>query len=317
MGRGMDGNDHGARSGSRLVALVVDDAPSDRRLASAIAKDSGYDVLEAEDARSALALARAEKPDVMLLDIWLPDTDGLSVLSEIHDERPSLPVVIVTASDDEVHVKEALNLGAVNFVQKPITREEVGFVLDRIALAIKEEANLQGVLELVTERRTVLAFDCDPSLLGRVVSYLGREVDLHYPGFDVPLADIKLALYEALANALEHGNLEISFEQKTQALEETGGLEALVKQRLADPTYGSRRIHVSASYEKDRVEYRIRDEGQGFNPADFEELRSLSSTTALHGRGLALIRHYMDDVDWAKGGSEIVLVRKIENRTKA
>jgi anti-sigma regulatory factor (Ser/Thr protein kinase) len=60
----------------------------------------------------------------------------------------------------------------------------------------------------------------------------------------------------------------------------------------------------------------VRDEGQGFDPEGFDAKRALSDTERLHGRGLALIRHYMDDVEWSDGGREIRMVRTIERRAR-
>jgi CheY-like chemotaxis protein len=316
MGREVGIEDEGPRKDTAraLIALVVDDVEADRLRVASLAQARGFEIVEAEDGASALAAADAHLPDLVVLDIGLPDIDGLRMLASMREQHPLVPVVVVSSTGDSAQVEEALDLGAVNFVRKPVTAEELGFVLDRIRRALREESDLQEVLDLVTERRTRLSFRGEPALLSRVVAYLGRELRLHYPGYLVPVADVKLALYESLANAIEHGNLEIDYDSKTEAMARSGALEQLVTERLADPRFGRRHVHLEALYHRDLVEYRIRDEGRGFDPVAFEARRALADTTALHGRGLALIRHYMDDVGWSHGGSEIRMRRRLVRR---
>jgi CheY-like chemotaxis protein len=293
------------------VALVVDDVATDRHLLSSLTRDRGFEVVQAVDGSSALETANAIRPDVILLDIGLPDRSGLSVLAHLRDDHPFVPVVVVSVSEDARHVEEALNLGAVNFIRKPVKPHEFRFVLDRIFRSLERESDLHTVLKLVAVRQTSLSFPGRPAVLPKIVAYLGRELRNHYPGFRVPLPDIKLALYESLANAVEHGNLEIDYAAKSAAMQDRGAFEKLVEERLADPRYGGRKVHVTVVYHPESVEYRIRDEGPGFDPSPYGEHQDLTDTSALHGRGLALIAHYMNDVEWNEAGNEIRMTRQL------
>jgi DNA-binding response OmpR family regulator len=295
----------------RVVALIVDDVSAERTLLAALTRDRGFEVVQAVDGATAVETAHALQPDLIVLDIGLPDRDGLSVLAHLRDEHPLVPVVMVSSVGNERQVEEALDLGAVNFVKKPIVSEEFRFVLDRIYRALEEEADHRKVLQLVSMRQTRLSFPGTPTTIPPIVAYLGREVRHHYPGYRIPLPDLKLALYEALANAVEHGNLEIDYEQKSAAMRRPGGLDALVRERLDDARYQNRKVHVDVRYRIDRVEYRVRDEGAGFDPRAYDPPRALADTTALHGRGLALIRHYMSKVGWNASGTEIRMLRRL------
>ncbi|MFV1959776.1 MAG: response regulator [Planctomycetota bacterium] len=295
----------------RLMALVIEDSITERTLLTALARRNGFDVVGAENGAQALAQAEARAPDIVLLDVHLPDMDGLVLLSQLRAEMPYVPVVVISASAEPAQVEAALELGAVNFMFKPVKAREVRFILDRIARALREEAGLQEVLTTIVERQTRLEMPSDPSAIPRIVTYLGREVRYHYPGHRIPVPDIKLALYEALANAIEHGNLEIDFEGKAEAMMDPGVLACLIRNRLQDPRMGSRRVYVDVIYRPAEVEYRVRDEGPGFDPASFEREAALADVNALHGRGLALIHHYMDAVAWDERGNEIRMVRRL------
>ena len=237
----------------------------------------------------------------------MPKMDGLEALS-----RDPGPGSVRTRRDRLLdrptrrRRSEALSLGAVNLIRKPFDHAEIQFVLDRIYRALEQESDIRDVLDLVDRRTTHLNFSSEVGVLSKVVAYLGRELQHGYPGFDIPITEIKLALYEALANAFEHGNLEISFEEKSKVLD--GGR----RHRGADgetpgrPRVGQPAHPVQADYGPGRVRYRVRDEGKGFDPAA-QTRKPLADATALHGRGITLIRHYMDDVSWNETGNEVRL----------
>jgi len=243
----------------------------------------------------------------------MPRLDGLPALSKIRDNDPFVPVVIISSSTDKETTDRALSLGAVNLIHKPFDRLEIQFVLDRIYKTIEEEATMCDVIDLVERRSTHLSFTSESGILSKVVAYLGRELKHGYPGYDIPLTEVKLALYEALANAYEHGNLEISFEEKTAVLMEPGGIANLVKLRLEDPALAAREIHISVEYESACASYLIRDEGGGFDHKHHTS-RPPATTTALHGRGITLITHYMDDVSWNRSGNEIRFRKCLERK---
>lgn len=299
------------------VALVIDDSDSDRRSLTEIAEQSGFEVFEARDLGEGLEALQEHRPDLIVVDVHLGPQSGFTLLAEIREVHPLVPVVVVTSSRDSGLLEQALNLGASNFVRKPIDAGEYQFILDRIRRAVEEEASLHQVLDVVCERQTQISIPGDPTVVARIVAYLGREVGHHYPGYVVPLADIKLALYEALANAVEHGNLEISFAEKSAAMTQPGGLEKLLAERRSHPRLGARMVHIVVIYGPDVVEYRILDEGPGFDPDKYTGPQALSDSTALHGRGLALIRHYMDEVSWNDDGTEIRMVKTVRPHSRS
>jgi CheY-like chemotaxis protein len=294
----------------RPLALVVEDAPDTRAVLSALAKKRGFDVIEAADGVEGVEAARTHRPELILMDIRMPKMDGLTALAEIREENPAVSVVIVSSSADREYLEQALELGAVNFVHKPFDHAELSYVLDRVYRAVEEEADIRQVVDVVAVRSTRLSIPGVPSAIAKIVAYLGRELRNNYPGWELPYAEIKLALYEALANAVEHGNLGITYEAKTKALQTPGGIDEMIRKRLADPEYMGRRVHVEADYLPGSVAYRIRDEGHGFDP-EMLSRTPLADTSALHGRGIALIRHYMSDVTWNETGNEIRLLRRL------
>ena len=99
--------------------LVVDDHPSFRKCARALLTSEGFDVVgEAEDGASALALAAELSPDLVLLDIQLPDISGFEVVSRLHEKNPELEIVLVSSRDGSAYGSSLGASGARGFITK-------------------------------------------------------------------------------------------------------------------------------------------------------------------------------------------------------
>jgi DNA-binding NtrC family response regulator len=121
--------------GSKHI-LVVDDEIGIRELLSEILFDEGYQVHLAENAIQARAYRNEHEPDLVLLDIWMPDTDGVALLREwVEQDLLTMPVVMMSGHGTIETAVEATRIGAVDFLEKPIALQKL---LDTVARAIKE-----------------------------------------------------------------------------------------------------------------------------------------------------------------------------------
>jgi len=105
--------------------LVVDDAQFLRVRLSRMLKEHGYDIVEAENGDRAVTEYEAHAPDAVLLDITMPEKDGLEVLREIRGRHPAARVVMLTALGQQSIVLEAIKAGARDFIVKPFEQERV------------------------------------------------------------------------------------------------------------------------------------------------------------------------------------------------
>lgn len=115
--------------------LIVEDDAHIRRLLRATMQRAGHDVVEAADARAALALLDIEKPDVVLLDLGLPDRDGLELIGPIR-QRSAATIIVVSARDDSGEKVAALDLGADDYLTKPFDTDEL---LARIRATLRHQ----------------------------------------------------------------------------------------------------------------------------------------------------------------------------------
>ena len=137
--------------------LIVDDEPNIRRMVGALLGAEGFEVHDAPDAAAGLARAMEVEPDLVLLDLMMPNpTDGLDLLERLRERYPDLPVVMMSGRAGLADAVKATRLGAVNFLEKPLTPEGV-----LLALA--------GALELRQARRERTALRADLGLAGQLV----------------------------------------------------------------------------------------------------------------------------------------------------
>jgi two-component system KDP operon response regulator KdpE len=152
-------------SGPKL--LVVDDEPAIRRLLSAALARAGYRVVETGTGREALSAVQIDKPDAVLLDLGLPDRDGLELVPLI--KASGAAVLVVSARDATEQKVAALDLGADDYVTKPFDTEEV---LARIRTALRHRLSAEADQPVVT------VGDIEIDLSARLVRRAGEEVHL-------------------------------------------------------------------------------------------------------------------------------------------
>ncbi len=117
--------------------LVVDDEIGIRELLSEILYDEGYQVYLAENAEQARAYRIEHEPNLVLLDIWMPDTDGITLLREwVEQDLLTMPVVMMSGHGTIETAVEATRIGAVDFLEKPIALQKL---LSTIAKAIRDD----------------------------------------------------------------------------------------------------------------------------------------------------------------------------------
>jgi two-component system response regulator ResD len=157
------------------TVLVVDDEPTLREVVVRYLEREGYHALEAGDGEHAEALMRSEHPDLVILDLMLPGTDGLELCRRIR-ARSSLPVIMLTARGEETDRIVGLELGADDYVTKPFSPREL---VARVRTVLRRAAQLSEPLEVVQYADLVL------DSASREVRKGGRNVKLTAKEFDL------------------------------------------------------------------------------------------------------------------------------------
>jgi two-component system KDP operon response regulator KdpE len=162
-------------SAAPLKILVVDDEPPIRKLLRMGLTSQGYQVLEAPNGKAALELL-AKKPNLVILDLGLPDIDGLDLLRRLRHRQEDLPIVVLSSRGDEAGKVAALDLGADDYLTKPFGMDEL---FARMRAAMRHQLQVHG------ERPVFHLGDLSVDLVRRIVKVGDREVKLSPKEYDL------------------------------------------------------------------------------------------------------------------------------------
>jgi two-component system KDP operon response regulator KdpE len=151
-----------------LKVLVIDDEPPIRKLLRMGLGTQGYQTIDAPNGKTALELL-VDQPDLVILDLGLPDVPGLELLRQIRARREDLPIVVLSSRGDEAAKVEALDLGADDYVTKPFGMEEL---LARMRAALRHQLQVHG------DRPIFKVGELSVDLVRRTVKMRGQEVKL-------------------------------------------------------------------------------------------------------------------------------------------
>ena len=166
---------HCRMSAAPVRVLIVDDEPPIRKLLRMGLTAQGYQVLEAPDGETALDLI-AEKPDLVILDLGLPDMQGLDLLRTSAARTIGFPIVVLSSRGDEAAKVQALDIGADDYVTKPFGTDEL---LARMRAALRHQLQVQG------ERPIFHVGDLSVDLVRRIVKLGEKEVKLSPKEYDL------------------------------------------------------------------------------------------------------------------------------------
>jgi len=159
-----------------LRVLIVDDEPAILRFLRAGLASQGYLVTEARDGVRALEVLRHNTTDLLVLDLGLPDLDGLEIIRRIRDAGSTVPIIVLSSRSDERGKVEALDLGADDYVTKPFGIDEL---LARMRAAQRHRLQERG------ERAIFRTGDLSVDLVRRIVTIRGNEVKLSPREYDL------------------------------------------------------------------------------------------------------------------------------------
>jgi CheY-like chemotaxis protein len=292
---------------SARTVLVVDDSPIDRRLAGALLKKRGHEPVYAVNGREALAAMDQRRPDIVLTDLQMPELDGLELVAAIRSRHPSVPVILMTAHGSEEIAVKALHRGAASYVPKRNLAQELCDTVESTLAMALAASQQDKVLECLKQAESRFVIANDVEAIPPLVGYLEANLSRLKLCDDTARLQVAVALREALVNAIFHGNLEMMsdlFERDPKAYAD------LAARRAREPPYQGRKVEVTVRETRAEATYVVVDEGPGFNPDLLPDPMDPKNLEKTSGRGLLLIRTFMDEVHHNDQGNRITMVKR-------
>jgi CheY-like chemotaxis protein len=297
------------------TVLVVDDSAVDRRFVGGLlSRDGRFQVEFAEDGSQALGRMRESRPDAIVTDLQMPNRNGLELVAAVRMHHPEVPIILMTGHGSEDLAVEALHRGAANYVPKPQLGERLVEAVEEALSMAKADRTYDRLIGCLKRCEFAFELDNDPGLIDPLVDLVQQMV----AGMRLTDATgryrVGAAIKEALLNAIYRGNLEISFQQmqdtRVSLLEGKG--EDVVQKRRGQSPYKDRRVQVAVVIGPDEARFVIRDGGPGFDPSKVPAAGRPGSLDPESGRGMVLMRAFMDEVTFNGAGNEATMVKRRE-----
>ena len=191
---------------SAVRILIVDDELPIRKLLRVGLRIEGYAIVEATNATDAIEKVKAEQPDLIILDLGLPDMQGHDLLAKWRNDLVELPIIILSSRTDEAGIVKALELGADDYVTKPFGTKEL---VARIRVALRHKLQEQG------EQPIFQTGDLSVDLVKRIVKVAGKEVKLSPKEYDILRVLVqhagKVITHQHLLNQVWGGSADVQY----------------------------------------------------------------------------------------------------------
>lgn len=288
--------------------LVVDDSAVERRVVGGLlSTNPDWTVEFAGDGAEALERCRLHEPDLVLTDFNMPSMDGLQLLNRLRQQHSNVPVILATGDGSEELAVTALQQGAASYVPKTLLARDLNRVVDTVLTASRDRRRADAVLTSLVQQRMRFSFPTDRRLVGSAVNTLQDYASRFGIFTDRERTRVGVALEEALLNAVIHGNLEVSSKLRDA---DDGSYERLIALRVAKKPYCDRRVLVKADFTPNEARFVIRDQGRGFDVSKLPDPTDPENMARAHGRGVLLIRTFMDEVTYNSKGNQVTMVKR-------
>ncbi len=287
--------------------LVVDDCKEDRELAGECLREHGMIPVYATNGREAVAAIEKDHPDAVLTDLHMPIMGGLELVRFVRSNYVGLPVVLLTSQGSEDIAISALRAGALSYVPKGSLRKNLCDVMAMVVAAVEEMRYRERTRTLLDQSEATFLLGYETDGPGALISHL--EGNLRQINFcdDTELFQIGTALAEAISNAVDHGNLELDSRLRENG---HGAYASLRHERSAQAPYRDRRVRVTERLAPDLVQYQVLDQGKGFDVSSVPDPLQPDCLLKVSGRGLLLVRTFMDEVTFNHAGNEVTMTRR-------
>lgn len=287
-----------------MKVLVLEDSQAIRDLVCSAAENRGDHCFLAATIGEALAQFREHRPTIAFVDLHIPGQDSLEAIKALRRESSALVIISMTAFGSHENALRSLRLGANDYLKKPFRATELSATLDRYSKVIEETREERELTSFLKKKSFVIVMGNQLSHPGLVASYLADEATPFLP--EEELLNVRLGIEELLMNAVEHGNLEISSEEKRHYMRQHGSIQKLIEQRCEEPGYKDRTVTIKADYNQDRCEWTITDEGSGFDFNNLPDPTEEKAVEELSGRGIFLARFQFSEIVYQGKGNKVL-----------
>jgi len=291
------------------TVLVVDDAAVDRKLVGGLLAKGGLSVQFAASGEEALERLPAVSPGVVVTDLVMPGMSGLELVSRLVASHPGIPVILMTGKGSEDTAVKALKAGAASYVPKGSLHQHLLTTVQDVLEMVDDRSSHTQLMTCLRRGQFQFTLGHDAGLIPLVINHVQSLVTSVGLCDEASVIRVCIALEEALRNALFHGNLELTSEQREGDPDE---YQKLIDARTSKAPYADRHLQVTIEVTPTAGRFVIRDQGPGFDPDKLPDPTDPENIEKVSGRGLLLMRTFMDEVSFNETGNEVTMIKRCQ-----
>lgn len=293
------------------TVLVVDDSAVDRRLVQGLlSKSESVQVELAASGEEAVARIEESPPTLVVTDLVMPGMSGLELVAKIAAEHADIPVILMTGKGSEEVAVKALQAGAASYVPKGAMHQLLLSTVQDVLDMVHERTRHARLMDSLQRGRFQFVLGNDPSLIPSLINHVQSVLSSVGLCDEANIIRVCIALEEALRNALFHGNLELTSEQREGDVQV---YQRLIDERTKKAPYAGRELSVTVEITPSSGRFTIRDQGPGFDPAKLPDPTDPENLEKVSGRGLLLMKTFMDEVVFNDTGNEVTMIKRCPN----
>lgn len=295
--------------------LVVSPSVENRQeIARILADVPDWSIAKTGDLDQARVLTRLVPLDLLLLDVSSPEVHAAEWIEALSAEQPLLPIVVAADDRSEDEAREALSTSAAGYVPLDRLTTALAPVVRRVLSLTGRPPGRMSVQASQTSQSTAFELGNDPDCVAAIVEHVTTQCCRFGVAGGQEQVRVAIALEEALLNAIIHGNLQVSSDLRERS---DNAFRSLVENRRRDPRYAGRRVRLNCDVDPQCARIVIRDEGPGFDVRQLPDPRDSTHLTRASGRGVLLMRSFMDEVVYNSVGNEVTLVKRRHDDQRA
>jgi len=295
--------------------LFVDEHENRVQIRDLIEQELGWQITAIDAVSSGVAWLEHEYPHIVLTSVRVDGCSGAELIEHIRSQVGDVPIVLLTGDGDDRAALKALQAGATSYVPRELVASDLIETLSRILAAAQMQTRRRRLNTFLKCSEIEFELDNDPVMIAPLVAALQEQLASLGVCTEKEMLRLGIALEEAFLNGIHHGNLEVSSELR-QSDGERAFFQTIEARRHESP-YCGRRLRVHARITRDEGTIVVRDEGPGFDVANLPDPTDPENLTRVGGRGVLLMRTFMDEVIYNAKGNEVTLVKRRTTRPNA
>ncbi len=300
---------------SNAKILTVDDQLDDLEIINHILKRDQYNIISARNGLEAInALEDNNDIEIIVLDRMMPIMDGMAFLHRLKQDPKlaNIPVIMQTAAGDEQEIQQGIDAGVYWYITKPFSHNLFSSIIKSALRVSRKHKKINEITDFYVTRRKKLKEgmktlnNCKFTFSSlREAKNVATAISCIFPE---PRSMMGPCI-ELLVNAVEHGNLGITFEEKSQLLL-NGKWDEEIEYRQTLREHSNKKVNIDINRTEDCIHLKISDQGNGFNWKPYINL-DCSRAQQVNGRGIYLAGLEFDEIEYLGRGNEVICRKMI------